>query len=118
MTQQISTVRRDLNIENRVGRKEIDNQCANLCVGRQNQKARCIFAQAELDRAAKHSFRFDAAQFASANFSSVSQPRAWQCQRNFVADFVIGSAANNVSFGAAAIVHFANREAIGVRVLR
>src|SRR5262249_47306394 len=50
--------------------------------------------------------------------SSVRQLCSWQRQRNFVADFVIGRAANDLPFGLAAVVHFANRQAIRVGMSR
>src|SRR5438105_3431648 len=67
MTQQIATVWCDLDVENRVRGERITDWCADFCIWRQNQQAGGIVAEAELDWAAKHSFRFDAAQFAFSN---------------------------------------------------
>ena len=118
MTQQIATVRRDLDIENGVAREKIGNRRADFRFGRQNQKPGCVFAKAELDWAAKHSFRFDTAQFAFTNLQSVRQLCPRQRERNFVADFVIGRAANDLAFRAAAIVDFTDAQTIGIRMAR
>src|SRR5690349_20396890 len=83
MTQQIATVWCDLDVENRVRGKKVTNRFADFRIRRQNQQAGRIFAKAKLDWAAKHSFRFDAAQFAFSNLSSVRQLRSWQRERNF-----------------------------------
>src|SRR5262245_56690423 len=118
VAEQVATVWRNLDIENRVARKKIGNRRAGLCFGRQNQEARRIFAQTQLDWAAKHSFTLNAAQFTFSNFSSVRQLCSGQRQRNFVADFVIGGAANDLAFRSTAIIDFADRQAIGVRMAR
>src|SRR5205809_3619826 len=104
MAQQVAAVRRDLDIENRVRWKKITDRRANFCIWRQNQQARSIFAQAELDWTAKHSFAFNATQFTFSNFSSVRQLCSGQRKRNFVADFVIGRPANDLAFRSTAII--------------
>src|SRR5438046_8707486 len=114
MAQQVAAVRRDLDIENRVRWKKITDRRANFCIWRQNQQARSIFAQAELDWTAKHSFAFHATEFAFSDLGPVRQLRARQRERNFVANFVIGRAANDLAFHAAAVVYFANRKTIRV----
>src|SRR5882724_4706484 len=118
MTQQIATVWCDLDVENRVRGKKITDRRANLRIRRQNQQARRIFAEAELDWAAKHSFRFDAAQFAFSNLTSVRQLCPRQRERNFVANFVVGRTANNLAFGGAAVIDFANSQTISIRMAR
>jgi hypothetical protein len=118
MAQQIATVWRDLDVENRVRGEKITDWRADFCFWRQDQKAGRILAKAELDWAAKHSFRFDTAQLAFSNLGSVRQFRAWQRQRNFVADFVIGRAANDLAFGAASIIDFANSQTISIWMAR
>ena len=118
MAQQVAAVRRDLDIENRVRWKKITDRRANFCIWRQNQQARSIFAQAELDWTAKHSFAFNATQFTFSNFSSVRQLCSGQRKRNFVADFVIGRPANDLAFRSTAIIDFANCQAVGVRMAR
>ena len=118
MAEQIAPVRRDLNIQNRLAWKNVANRRADFCLRRQDQKAECILTEFELDRAAKHPFGFNAAKLAFPNLSSVRQFRARKCKRNFVADFVIGRAANDLAFGSAAVVHFANRQTIGIGVTR
>src|SRR5437667_583098 len=114
MTQQIATVRRDLDVKNRVRGKKITDRRADLCIRRQNQQAGSILADAELDWAAKHSFRFDTAQFTFSNLQSVRQFRARQRQRNFVADSVIGRAANDLAFRSAGVIDFANSQTISI----
>ncbi len=118
MAEQVAAVWRDLDIENRVAWKKIGKRRADLCFGRQNQKARRIFAKTQLDWAAKHSFTLNAAQVGLANLNSVGQLCARQRQRNFVSSFVIGRAANDLAFRSTAIIDFANRQAIGVRMTR
>src|SRR5262249_16040834 len=118
MTQQIAAVWRDLDVQNRIRWKKISDRRANFCFGRQYQQAGCIFAQAELDRTAKHSFRLNAAQCALSNLDSVRQFRAWKGERNFVADFVICCAADDLALRAASIVRLANGEPICVRMTR
>ena len=118
MTEQIAAVRSDLDVENRIAWEKIGNRRANFCFRRQNQQARGVFAQAELNGAAQHSFRIDAAQFAFSNFGPVRQFRAWEGQRNFIADFIVGGAANDLSFRAAPVIHFANGESIRIRMAR
>ncbi|PYJ14790.1 MAG: phenylalanine--tRNA ligase subunit beta [Verrucomicrobia bacterium] len=118
MAQQVASVWRDFDIENRVARKEIGKRRADLCFGCQNQKSGRIVADAELDWAAKHSFRFDTAEFAFSNLSSARQLRARQRKRNFVANLVIGRATNDLAFRSAAIIDFADRQAIRVRMAR
>ncbi len=113
-----AAVWRDLDVENGVGWKKITDRRADLCIWRQNQQTRCIFAEANLDWAAKHSFTFNAAEFAFSNFSSVPQLCSGQRQQNFVADFVIGGPANDLPFRSTAIINFTNRQAIGVRMSR
>ena len=118
MAQQIAAVWRDLDVQNRVRWEKIGDRRANFRIGRQNQQTGRIFAETELDRAAKHSFRLDAAQFALSNLRAVRQLRAWKRERNFVADFVICRTANDLAFCATAVVHFANGEPIGIRMTR
>src|SRR4029453_10523045 len=91
---------------------------ADFCIWRQNQQAGRVFAEAEFDRAAEHSFRFDTTQFGFSNLSSIRQLYSRQRQRNLVADFVIGRAANDLAFRAAAVVHFTNCEPISIRMAR
>src|SRR2546430_12540133 len=118
MAQQIATVWCDLDVENRVRREKITDRRADFGIWRQNQQAGRIFAEADLDWAAKHSFGFDTAEFAISNLSSVRQLCPWQRERYFVADFVIRRAANDLAFRAAAVVHFANCEPISIRMAR
>src|SRR6266481_8129149 len=118
MAQQIATVWRDLDVENRFRGEKISDRRADFCIWRQNEQAGGVFAQAELDWAAKHSFRFDAAQFAFSNLSSIRQLCPWQCERNFVANFVIRRSANDLALRAAAVVYFANCEPISIRMAR
>ena len=118
MAQQIAAVWGDLNVQNRIRWEKIRDRRANFCIGRQNQQAGRIFAETELDRAAKHSFRLDAAQFALPNLRAVRQLRAWKHERNFVADFVIRRAADDLPLRGATVVDFANGEPIGIRMTR
>src|SRR5437667_4696168 len=118
MTEQVAAVWRDLDIENRLRGKELADRRTDFCIWRQNQQTGRIFAEAELDRAAKHSFRFNPAEFAFSNLSSVRQLRARQRERNFLTDFVVRRAANDLAFRSTAIIDFANRQAIGVRMSR
>jgi hypothetical protein len=118
MAQQIAAVWRDLDVQNRIRWKKISDRRANFCFGRQNQQAGRVFAQTKLDRAAKHSFRLDAAQFALSNLRSIRQLRPWKRERNFIAGFVVCCAANDLAFCAASIVHLANGEPICVRMTR
>src|SRR5262249_32097412 len=91
---------------------------ADFRLGRQNQKTGGVRAQAELDGAAKHSFAVDAAQFAFPNLGPIWQLRARQRQRHFVADFVVGRAANDLAFGSTSVLNFANSESISVWMTR
>src|SRR5439155_21803635 len=118
VAQQVAAVWRDLDIENRVARKKIGKRRADLCFGRQNQKARRIFAQIQLDWAEKHSFALNAAEVSLANFNSVGQLCARQRERNFVSSFVSGRAANDVAIRSKAVIDFANRQGISVRMSR
>src|SRR5205807_7490010 len=86
--EQVAAVRRDLDIEYRVARKNIGNWRADPCFRRQNQQSGSISAEPELFRAAKHSFALDTAQFAFANLQSIRQLGAEQRERNFVTDRV------------------------------
>ncbi len=118
MAQQIAAVWRDLDVQNRIRREKIRDRRANFCIGRQDQQAGRIFAETELDRAAQHSFRLDAAQFALSNLRAVRQLRPRKRERDLVADLVIRRAANDLALRAAAIVYFANGEPIGIRMTR
>src|SRR6185295_9625212 len=118
MAQQIAAVWRDLDVQNRVRWEKISDRRANFCIGRQNQEARRLFAETELDRAAKHSFRLDAAQFALSNLRAVWELRAGKRERDFVADLVICCTANDLAFRAAAIVDLADGEPICIRMTR
>src|SRR5437016_5801398 len=117
MTQQITAIGRDLDVQNCVRGKKIGNPRADFCIRRENQKSTGIFAQAEFFRATEHSFRFDAAQFAFLNLQTVRQHHTRQREWNFIADFVIRRAADNLAVYAAAIVHLANGEAMGIWML-
>src|SRR5947209_1876328 len=64
VTKQIAAVWRDLDVKNRIARKQIGDGRAYFRFRRQNQKTSCIRAKSELDRAAKHSFAVDPAEFA------------------------------------------------------
>ena len=108
MAQQIAAVWRDLDVQNRIRWEKISDRRANFCIGRQNQQTGRLFAETELDRAAKHSFRLDAAQFALSNLRSVRKLRAWKGERDFVTGFVICCAADDLALRAAPVVHFAN----------
>src|SRR4029077_10056404 len=118
MAQQIAAVWRDLDVQNRIRWEKISYRHANFCIWRQNQQTGRIFAETELDRAAKHSFRLDTAQFAPSNLRAVWQLRAWKREGNFVADLVIRRAADDLPLCAPAVVHFANGEPIGIRMTR
>src|SRR5690349_12548958 len=112
MTEQISPIRRDLDVENGVAREQIGDWRADFRFRRQDQKACRVGAEAELDGAAKHSFTLDAAKFTFSNLGAVWQFRSGQGQRNFVAGFVIGGAANDLALDSAAIIHFADTQSI------
>src|SRR5438270_14050263 len=117
MAQQIATVWRDLDVENRVRGKEITDRRADFRFGRQNQETSRVRAEAELDGAAKHPVAFDTAEFVFSNLSSVRQLRARKRERNFIAHFLIGRVVNGLALRAAALVHFANCEPISNRIL-
>src|SRR4029453_4734850 len=118
MTQQIATVRGDFDVRNRVSWEKIGDGRTNLCIRRQNQEAGSVFSEAELDWAAKHSCGFNAAQFAFTNLQSFRQLGARQSERNFVADFVIGRAANDLAFYAATIINFTDTKTIRIGMAR
>ena len=118
MTEEIAAVRRNLDIKNRIAWKKVGNWRANFRFGRQNQKTGCILTETKLDRAAKHSLAFNPAQFAFSNLGPVRQLRAGHRERNFVTNFVIGRAANDLAFRPAAVIDFANCQAIGIWVAR
>ena len=104
MAQQIAAVRRDLDIEDRVFWKKGRDRFADLRFRRKDQKAIAIFRESELARAAKHSLRFDPAQFAWLDFLVARQHRAGQGEGNFVANFVVLRAAHNLAFLAAPVI--------------
>ena len=58
------------------------------------------------------------AQLGFADLSAVRQLRTWKREGNFVADFVICCAADDLASRAAAVVHLANGEPIGIRMTR
>src|SRR4030095_10399303 len=118
MTQQVATVRCDFDVKNRVSWEKIGDGRTNLCSRLQNQEAGSVFSEAELDWAAKHSCGFDAAQFAFTNLQSVWQLGPRQRERNFIADFVIGRAANDLVFRSSTIINFANAKTIRIRMAR
>src|SRR4029077_7846498 len=118
MAQQITTVWRDLDVKNRVSWEKIGDGRTNLCIRRQNQEAGSVFSEADLDWAAKHSCGFDAAQFAFTNLQSVRQLGARQRERNFIADCVIGRAANDLASRAAAIINFTDAKTIRIGMAR
>src|SRR5438067_4695687 len=107
MAQQIAAVWRDLDIQDRIRWEKISDRRTNVCIGRQDQQAGRIFAKTDFDWAAKHSFRLDAAPFTCSDLRSVRQLRVWKRERNFVAYFVIRRAAHDLTFRAAAVLHFA-----------
>src|SRR5215467_3065414 len=118
MAQQVATVWRDLDVENRIRREKIGDRRANFCIWRQNQKAGCILPETELDRATKHAFGVDAAQFALSDLRTVRELCAWKREQNFVADFKVCCTTNDLTLRAIAIVYFANGEPIGIRMTR
>src|SRR4029450_12667247 len=118
MAQQITAVWRDLDVQNRVSWEKIADGRTNLCIRRQNQEAGSVFSEAEFDWAAKHSCGFDTAQFTFTDFQSVWQLGARQSERNFVADFVIGRAANDLAFYAATIINFTDTKTIRIGMAR
>ena len=69
---------------------------ADFRLGRQDEQAGRILRDAEFSRAAKHSLRLDAAQFARLDLEIVRQYRARQSERDFVAHLVIFRAANDL----------------------
>src|SRR6266481_1387421 len=94
MAQQIATVWRDLDVENRFRGEKISDRRADFCIWQQNQQARRIFAEADLDWAAKHSFGFDTAQRAFSNLSSV-----WQlCPRQDRKSTRLNSSHSSISY--------------------
>ncbi len=84
---------------------------------RQNQEAVLRFGQTEFIGAAEHPERLDPAQFPDLDPEIARQHRTRQRERNFVADFVILCAADDLPRSARAIIHAADTEAIGIRVL-
>src|SRR5262245_13629243 len=118
MAKQITSVWRDLDVKNRLSREKIGDRRTNLCIRRQNQEAGSVFSKAELDWAAKHSCGFDAAQFAFTNLESVRQFSPRQRERNLIADFVIGRAANDLAFRAATVINFTDTKTIRIGMAR
>src|SRR4030095_16869690 len=116
MAQQIATVWCDFHVENRVRGVKVTDRRTDFCIWRQNEQAGRIFAEAYLDWAAKHSFRFDTAKFAFSNLSSVRPLCSRQRERPVVAGSVIRRAATDLSFHAPAVAHFSNCKPISIRV--
>src|SRR5438105_5312874 len=117
MTEQIASVWRDFDIEDRVGWKYLSNWRADSRLGRQNQEADCVFADAQFFCTAKHPFAINAAQFALPNPQSAGQFRPRQRERNLIADLVIFCAANDLSGSTAPVVNDTDGEAIGIWML-
>src|SRR5439155_19368885 len=101
MAQQIATVWRDLDVENRVRGKEITDRPADFRFGRQNQKTSRARAEAELEGAAKHPVAFDTAEVVFSNLSSVRQLRARKRERKLIGYFVIPRPSNGLAIRAA-----------------
>src|SRR5205809_6831982 len=117
MAEEIAAVRRDLNVKDRVFRKQQRDRIPDLRDGRENQQSVAVLGKAELARAAKHSLRFDAAQLARFDLEIADEHRAGPRERNFVTYFVIRRAADDLPCLAAAVINLANAQAIRVRVL-
>ena len=119
MAEQIAAIRRDLDVENRVAREKIA------------KSARRFLRPATKSKDRPH-LRRDRARSRCKAFLRDSTPRSLlfrisvpfgnfapgKRERNFVADFVIGRAANDLAFRSAAIVDFANAQTIGIRMTR
>ena len=115
MAQQIAAVRRDLDVQNYIFGKERGDRFPDLCVRRENQKSIAVLRKTELARTAKHTLRFNAAEFARLDLQVVHQHCAGQREWNFVADLVVLRAANDLARLPAAVIDLANAEAVRVR---
>jgi hypothetical protein len=115
--EEVGAVRGDLEVKDGIGGEEIGDGGADLCLGGEDEEAFVAFAKAELARAAHHAVAIDAAEFADLDFEIAREDGAGERQRDFVADGVIFCAADDLDGLAIAGVHFADAEAVGIRVL-
>ena len=76
-----------------------------------------VFGEAEFLGAAHHAFAFDAAEFAGFDFEIAGEDGAGEGEGDFVADFVVFRAADDLARVGGAVVDFADAEAVGVGVL-
>jgi len=115
MAQQIATVRRDLDVENRVAREQI-GLARQFLLRATNQKAEAS-RRGELDWAASIlPIRRRAVCFFESHFrSGATLPPATRAE--FVANFVVGRTANNWRLWAA-VIDFANSQTISIRMAR
>ena len=113
----IGAVWSDLEFQNGLGGKEVFDRSAGSGLGRQDEKPLGVLRKAEFLRAAHHALALDSTQLAGLDFKIPRQHSTRKCQWNLVADFIIFGTANDLTRFGRAIVHFANAQAVGIRVL-
>ncbi len=117
MAEPVGAVWSDLEFENGFGRENLRERSSGNGLRRQNQKALRVLGEAEFLRAAHHALALDAAELAWLDFKIAGQDGAGQGERNLVSDLVVFCAADDLAGMLRAVVHLANAESVGVRVL-
>ncbi len=117
MAEQVGAVRRDLEVEDHIGRLEVAEKSSDWGGGVEDEQARLVVAEAEFPAAAHHAVGLDVAQLSFLDHNAAGQRGAGERQRHLVADLVVLRAADDLARGAAAVIHLADAEPVGVRVL-
>ena len=117
MAEPVGAVGGDLEFEEGFFWEQFGDGGAGDRLGWQDEKALGVLGEFQFLGAAHHAFAFDAAEFAGFDFEIAGEDGAGEGEGDFVADFVVFRAADDLARVGGAVVDLANAEAVGVRVL-
>ena len=117
VAQHVGTIRRDLEFQNGVRRKQFLGRFPDRRVGGKNEQTFGILGQCELFGAAHHAVGRHPAQLARLDFEIRTEHRTGQSERDLVPYLVIFRPANNLARLTGSVVDLANAQSVGIGML-
>ncbi len=115
--EEIGAIRGDFEIEEDIGLDELAEGFADGGGGVEDEEAAVVVGEAELAAAAHHAEGGDAAEFAFFDLEAAGEFGAGEGDGDFIADFEVLGAADDLAVGALADIDLADGEFFGVGVL-
>ena len=116
VAQQIRTIGRDLEIENRVGREKLSQRDPDPRTRVKNHQSGGLVRKTELPGTAEHALGFNSPKLARFDFGAVRQNRSRKRQRHLIPGSEILRAANDLPGSCGTIQNPADAEAICIRM--